>query len=777
MNMQTAPGKFYSGSIFFIAFLWPMACTSSDGTVAHPEVAENHVESLSTSTPQAFAKLIDRELAASHPHLRPHQGQIVLGHDQLQVVASSVPPLSGGSIFYPLVSGIYKATGKTWQQQTWQPQLEINISTTTGETLGMIGQDIEHVHQRPHLISYFRSSNAALGQVRLDMEWLADSPLVKVSITQQGGTSPLRWKLRLASGFGEEHAIPLNQDHFAGVTVSLFPEVFTVLSQTPLSMETDQHYTVLNAQPTPVLNSSFVLLVGRQAVLQQAALVSQLKQCRADCLRLPARSETFQVQLPWRKPMQRHDKRLFQSLFVHDAQGGFVSTLPILEGEQLKWNLPPDQNWEVLYPDNQGVLQKLVFDRDTRSAQLPPLALGTVQIHLKPGRPGFVEIRDGVRKSSVAWAKQLAYRSTDVLNAHSFLQKTWPLNAQLPAGDYQLQILDGTQRLCVQRFTILPGRHQVLSCTSDDPRLELSLRANLSLDTGTSDEMLQAANFQAIGRLLRGGKDDESSAHEIPMLMAEDQNLGLSLRAFPADETMRKNWVSVKPKDYAALLPAFAKFAHGQNPPLQLVLECPNAGFQFEDYRWLALTIQPDMIEVLGCQQTDLVNAFLQVAHELQQKSTHAIKFAAAAPFLVRGLETDFIPAIYIPESDNVISALRNGEYSLGLRSEITLPGPLPQVNDLGAQLVTIQIRSYDLKDQNGLIRVHDQNGLLAEQAVAPSRDFEQSLRIPLRLRPTSRFLRFELVSQGLRIEGKKDGLTQPFLLATSNFLRLNGPP
>jgi hypothetical protein len=533
---------------------------------------------------------------------------------------------------------------------------------------------------------------------------------------------------------------------------------------------------MLTAVAKTSLNSSFVLLMDRLAVLQQASLVAQVKQCRGDCLRLPARVETWQVQLPWRRPLPKADKRLFQSLFVHDAKGGFVSTLPIFEGELLKWTLPPDQNLQVLYPDHQGILQDLSFDADTRSAELPPLALGSLAIYLKPSRPGFVEIRDAVRKSSVALAKQLAHRPTDILNAHSFLQKNWPLNAHLPAGDYQLQILDGMQRLCVQRFTILPDRHQVITCTGEDPKPELSLRANLSLDAGMSYEMLEAANFQAIGRLVRTGKHDAGSGQDIPMIMAEDQNLGLSLRAFPADEQMRKNWLAAKPKDNLALLPAFAKFAQQQDPPLQLVLKCPDLGFQFEDYRWLALTLAPDIIEVFGCQQ-NLVDAFLQVAHKLQQKSPQPIKLAAGDPFRARGLDSDFIPALYVPEPENLISALRNGKYSLGLRSEILIPGPLPFRGALGPQEVTVRIRSYDLKNQGGWLRILDQHGLLAEQSIAPSREPEQKLLVPLRLRASSRFLRFELLSQSSLAEPKDDGLTQPFLLATSNFLGLNSPP
>jgi hypothetical protein len=776
MNMQTAPGKFYSASIFSIVLLWPLSCTSSDSTPAQYELSENHVVPPREATSQAFAKLIDRELAALHPHLQAHQGQIVLGQDQLQVIASSVPPLGGGSIFYPVLSAIYKATGKTWQQQTWLPPVEINISTVSGETLSLIGQDLETRDGVPHLISFFRASNPAPGTVRLDMAWLDGSTLIKFSLNQQDGTEALRWKLRLPSGYGEEHLIPWDQNRVAGLTVSLFPDVFTLLSQSPLAVQTDQRQTLLSAAPTPTLNSSFLLLAGRDAVLQQAALVSQLKQCRTDCWKLPARTDAWQIQMPRRRPSPRLDKRLFQSLFVHDAKGGFVSTLPIFEGEQLKWKLPLEQNWEVLFPDEQGILQNLDFDTDTRSALLPALSLGSLQVDLKPGRPSFVEIRDAVRKGSVAWARYLAHRPSDLLNAHTFLQKTWPLNAQLPAGDYQLQIRDGMQRLCVQRITILPGRRQMISCSGDDPKPELSLRAHLSLDSGTSDEMLQAAHFQAVGRLVRAGKDSSSGLNEIPMLMAEDPNLGLSLRAFPADEAMRKKWLATKPKNHEALLPAFAEFAQKQEPPLQVVLECPEAGFQFEDYRWLALTIEPDIMEVLGCQQPDLVEPLLQVAHKLQQKSTHSIKFAAAAPFQGRDSVTDFIPALYIPEADNVINALRDGEYSLGLRSEIAVSGPLPTAGALQPQSVTVQIRSYDLKDKAGLIRVYDQYGLLAEQSVAATREPEQKLPMTVRLRPSSRFLRLELLTQGVG-EGKKDGLTQPFLLAMSNFLSLNGPP
>jgi hypothetical protein len=745
---------------------------------AQSELSEDLVKPPREATSQAFAKLIDRELAALHPHLRPHQGQIVLGQNQLQVVASSVPPLSGGSPYYPLLNAVYKATGKTWQQQTWLPPLEINISTANGESLALIGQDIETHDEVPHLISYFRGNRPETGQARLDMQWLDGQPFVKVSVTQEGGSSALRWKLRLASGYGEEHLIPYDQNRVAGITVSLFPEVFSVLSTSPFLAKTDARHTLLTAASSGPLNSSFLLLIGRDAALKQATLVAQLKSCRADCWKLPARAEAWQIHLPWRRPLPRADKRLFQSLFVHDAEGGFVSTLPIFEGEQLKWSLPLEENWEVFFPDEQGILQPLAFHADTRSALLPPLSLGTVQVHLQPGRPGFVEIRDAVRKSSVAWARQLAPRPSDLVSAHMFLQKNWPLNAQLPAGDYQLQILDGMQQLCAQRFTILPGRRQVIRCNSQDLKPSLSLRANLSLDPGISEEMLQAARFQVVGRVLRSGKENESKSYEIPMLMAEDPNLGLSLRAFPADEAMRRSWLANRPKDQAGLLTAFAKFAHEQDPPLQLVLECPGDGFQFEDYRWLALTIEPDVMEVLDCPQPDLLEPLLQVAHKLQQKSSHPIKFAAAAPFWGRDRETDFFPALYIPQSeaDDPIGALRDGDYSLGLRSEIAVSGPLPSLGVQTPQTLTVQIRSYDLKDQLGSIRVYDQHGLLAEQKLAATKEIDHTQSIPLRLRPSSRFLRLELLRQSPN-PNKEEGLTQPFLLATSNFLSLNGPP
>jgi len=239
---------------------------------------------------------------------------------------------------------------------------------------------------------------------------------------------------------------------------------------------------------------------------------------------------------------------------------------------------------------------------------------------------------------------------------------------------------------------------------------------------------------------------------------------------------MSKNWMEGKPKGQAAVLPAFAHFAQTQEPPLQLVLECPDVGFQFEDYRWLALTIEPDFMEVLGCQQPDLVEPLLQVAHKLQQKTAHPVKFAAATPFRGMDLDADFIPALYVPEPANLIAALRNGNYSLGLRSEIAVAGPLPSVDLDHTQTLQLQIRSYDLKDQAGLIRVYDQFGLLAEQKIAAMREPEQNLPIALRLRPASRFLRLELLGQGTPA-GQEDGVTQPFLLATSNFLSLNGPP
>ncbi len=799
MNMQSAPGKFFFGC-FFLLHTWLLAtCSSTETPQRRPELTEPPSLAPMTPNPQTFVKLIDHELALVHPHLRSHQGQIVLGQNQLQLIMANVPPLGDGDGFHPLLARIYKSTGKNWQAQSWLPQLDINIASSKGEALPLIGQDIERDQGISKIVSTFRSAGPNPVEAKLELELLSDTPIVKARLIAAKNSPLLHWQLRLAADQGEEHLIPLNQEHFVGMTLSLLPETFSILSATPLQIKTDSRHTLL----TSIGNvgngiSSFTLLFGRNAALMQPALVGQLQKCLRDtsqrnsgkdsCLATTLKaSDTWQVQMPTRSPPLRNSKRLFQSLYVHDAQGGFVSNVPIYEGDQLNLAMPREAGWEVLFPDEQGILKKLNFDVTSRTAVLPALALGSLQVNLKPSNPGFVEIRDAIRHESVSWAAQLAQKPSDILSAHSFLQKNWPLQLNLPAGDYEIQIFDGLQNLCLQSFTILPGKNQSILCQTEEPRPELSLRANLSLDSSnSSEELLQAAHMQAISRSIRGGRDDDSPITEIPMISAEDPNLGLSLRAFPVDDTQRKKWLLMKGKDDPMPLQALAQFARAQSPVLQLILECPEGGFQLEEYRWLALSIQPDIVEVFGCQQPDLTGDLIQVAQRLQQKSSKAIKLSTASPFPSRFVWHGLIPALYIPsassssassKSEQVIAALLAGSYSLGLRSEILIPGPLPSPGLLGPQSVTVKIRSYDLQDQGAMIRVYDQLDQLTEQAIAPSRDHEQTLRINLRLRSDSRFLRFELLSQGRTAQTGQEGLTQAFLLATSNFLSLNRPP
>lgn len=747
-----------------------------------------------------FVRLIDRDWAEQFPHLRPHQGQIVLGQSQLQLIAANVPPLTVSSRFQSLLSAIYKNSGSMWQKQIWLPELEISIAGKNGESLQLVGQDIEKLHGQNRLIATFRHPRSPEGQVRLELELLGDPPLLKASIVNQGIPGPLRWQLRLSAEQGEGQLIPYDQDNVVGMTLSVLPDVLSILSTTPLSVSSEYHSTLLTStRNNSSAKSSFFLLFDRNSALLQPAMVSQLQQCmrdalkkaklETDCFKANARnSESWQVQMPNRPTPLRSDKKLFQTLYVHDAKGGFIGTMPIFEGEQLKVMLPVTPGWEMLYPDEQGILKKLSFDADTHSAQLPTLALGSVQIDLHPGRPSFMEIRDAIRPESVSWAEILSPNARDVLSTHSFLQRNWPLQADLPAGDYQLRIFDGMEIICQQHFTILAGGKQTIACQSENPWPNLlSMRANLSLDaSASSQDLLSAAHIQAIAHTSRTMDDDDSTVTEIPMLAVEDPNLGLSLRAFPVDDALRKSWQQLRNKERDGLLTTFASFARAQHPPLQLVLQCPSGNFAMEDYTWLALAIQPDIVEVFGCRRADLTDDLLEVAQKLQQKSSRAIKLAAASPFPSRFPWHGLIPAIYVAgqaavapgnRSAALVSALRKGDYSLGLRSEIIIPGALPELGRTDLQTVMVRIRSYDLKDQSALLRCYDQDEKLTELPIPPSRDIEQTFNLTFRLRPESRFLRFELLRQGQTAEVGPGGLAQTFLLATSNFLSLNGPP
>lgn len=812
MKRNTALGKSLSDVPSLCLSLFFCACVSQEIPQSRTETLSPVEATPEILPPKSYAQLITPQTSQRFQHLRKHQGQLLLARENLHLIFSGIPPISTRAAFTPLFAKAYRQAPKAWNTLPWLPIPELSLRTPEGERLPLVGQDVEAQEGHYRLVSLYRSPRA---EARVYLSFVPQTAALEVEIEASSGKA-LHWDLRFSHSLGEEHPIPYQQETLAGLSIALLPDVSSIVSSVPLKADRDEIYRSISTI-SPRTRSGFYLLLDRSSLSQQTRLVSRALRCfqkqgsdvdaNLDCLR-PAWNQgsywTLQLPLPpasgstssaasatlSAKASPRSDRRLMQSLYLHTKQGDFRSVLPIFEGEQVKIALPDsdsltpasasepqqlDENAsasevELLVPDTEGVLQHRTLDPASPVVVLPPLARGQLQLFVEPNEPSFVEVRDAVHQDGVTLQAWLNVRAGDLFSPHTLLQRSWPLLMQVPAGDYQVQVFNGTSVICQQRLAVRPERVSQVRCQAEGPQPKLSPRLSLSLDAAQhSPELLEAARIQVSSRVEKKAQvPSPRSPLEVPLIEATDPDLGLSMRAFPADEALRSEWNSVRTqREGVSPLQDFTRFVRAQRKDLQLVLECPAAGFQLEEYEWLALTFEPDILEVFGCLQPEMADKLLSIAQHLQQKSSKAIKLAAASP--LRSLYPLYgeIPAIYLhqsqPASEEPWEALREGLYSVGLKSEIEVD--VKAVNHSSRQL-SVKIRSYNLKKRPGLLRVFDQEGQLSEFPLPPTSLTEWDVKVPLRLTPRSRWLRVELLSRE----------SSNFLLASTNFLSLDVP-
>ncbi len=796
MKLKTVLGKSLRALLSLCFSLSWLACVGSENLESRVEASLANETAPEITRPKPYAQLITPQTSQRFQHLRKHQGQLLLARENLQLIVSGIPPINSAAAFSPLMAKVYRLSGKTWSTQPWQPLPEFSIRTPEGERLPLVGQDVEASQSSPRIVSIYRSAKA---EARVYLTLVPQTGALEVEIQSAEGKAVF-WDLRFSHSLGEEYPIPYQAESLAGMTIALLPDASTVVSSVPLKAFRDGIYQSITPL-VPQQSSGFYLLLDRASLFLQSRLVAQALACygsdapatSVDCLRAawaPA-SSYWTLQMPSKTP-SRGEKRLMQKLFLHNKKGDFRSVLPIFEGETIKIAQPrspgsaeQEDRLELLLPDSEGVLQHKSLADDTFS--IAPLAKGSLQLFVEPKLPAFVEIRDAVHAEGVAINAWLSIRSNDLFSPHTILQRTWPLQMQIPAGDYQIQVFSGASTICQQRFAVRPEKTTQIRCQDESLQSKLSPRVSLSLDTNIqAPELLQAASIQVSNRGERKtGAGDSHLLGEIPTIEVTDPELGLSLRAFPADDRLRSAWANYRTQREGQRLQDFMSFVRTQDKNLQTILECPAPGFQLEEYEWLALTFAPDILEVFGCLQPEMSEKLLAIAQRLQQKSSKAIKLAAASPLRSLFQLYGVVPAIYMPISpsqnsvEQYIESLKNGLYSLGLRSELEIN---PKSLNTSSRFLALKLKSNELNKRPGLLRIHDQFELLNEYQLPASSLAEWDLKVPLRLTPRSRWLRVEVLSRGgspglMTGPTESDNPQATFLLATSNFLGLDEAP
>lgn len=754
--------------LFILALVVSESCTTPKELSSNSPNETAAVSPPSTSG-KPYAVLVNTGQSRQFPHLQRHLGQILFANSQNHVLLPVVPPLTSPQPYFPLLTKIYRRDQQGWTASQWLPRIEINLKAKTGNDLQLIGQDITQDSADIVVQSFFRGDNGAEAHVLFKLSGEQGRADVRVVALKE----KISWRLRISRGLGEEHLVPLDKDHVAGLTVSLLPEVLSLIGDQPFFQQQDATFSYLSGTGDGS-GGSFKILFDRDAVGQQAELLQTLIPCygkgkKPPCGESGGASPNWALSLP----AAEGDTKLWQQVLFYSKQGSFRGLLPIREGETLQ--LPISKRVDLYIPDEEGALKPLVLPKKGSKVQIPALKRGTLSLDSKSKKPAFVEIRDAVRTRGRALASWLPIRAQDLLSPHTFLQSNWPLTTPLPSGDYDIQVFNGTSVLCQQRITIRPGKRYSIDCSDDSSRSGFSPRASLSLDSSAlSPEFISAAEIQVATSNAPGSKARSDLLLEIPSIDVYDADVGVSLRAFPASEEIRKAWDSYrKDRIEPPGLNAFVEFVRSHDKTLDIVLDCPAPGFQLSEYRWITLSLRPDIIEVFGCQQPEQAAELLQVAHRLQQKSEKPVRLAAASYF--RSFFQSQIPAIYLsrfrPEPDarknfqRVLQDIQSGNYTLGLRTEILLDSAP------SASLIRLRIRSYDSYQSAARLRIYDQDEMLLEKPVTLAKDGETEFAVEVPLRPTSRWLRFELL-------GKEDGLQaeETFLpLATSNFLSLDG--
>lgn len=730
-------------------------------------------------SPTSNARLVRNEEAKRWPHLQRHIGQLLLMNKNLQVLIPPAPPLANEQIHFPLISKVYRLQGKDWIALPYFPSLDISLQNKNGEALQLIGQDIIQDNGTDAVVAFFRRGKSGAEDARLIFKLLIDQGRidVKVSSSDPG----LHYTLRLNKGLSEDHPIPLTAKTIAGLTTALLPEAFSVIGYKPFYYSPTDTAHLLIAEPK---NPGFSILLSRDALLFQPDLIHSLTACYATadvppaCQNIP-NPKSGKVKTSWKleaPKLKKGEQAIWQSAMIYNKQGSFRALIPIREGESLEVPLSFNANtkWELLASDGQDILQKNELpQKQLPVLRLPKINKGTLVIKSDREAARYIQVKNATQKngkSLLAWVNE---EKNFLLSPNIILQSQWPFSLPLPTGDYSVKIYDGFRILCEQRITVLRNRRNTIECNEPPMVPAYSVRAAISVDSAAiPEDLLKASGITVI---TSSERSKSKTLTEIPVLAAYDSQLGLSIRAFPSTPELENGWNGlIKNNPERSTLSFFTDYIRSHQKDSSLVLDCPPPGFQLSEYQWISLNIKPDVLEVFGCQDPSSARALLDIAGKLQQQKETPVRLAAAS--FGDSFYGTRVPAIYLPrykhfnivhKTDAInprlaLSDLQNGEYTLGFRTELAVPKA--SVND---KKLKLQLKTSDPVPRKIIVRVHDQDDRLSEIEMRQDTRL-QTLDVPLSLRPTSKFLRVEVLGR----DNPDDAL---FTLATSNYFRLDG--
>ncbi len=714
------------------------------------------------------ATLVKDTEAKQWPHLKRHVGQLLLANSDTQVLLPAAPPLSAGQSYFPLVSKVYRRQGKDWIAIPSLPNLEIKISGKSNEPLQLVGQDIVQDAGIITVHAFFKEPAGTAADTQLVLNILPDQARIDAKLINSSNKLP--WTLRIGRGLTEDHTIPYKGSLVAGLTSSLLPHAMSVVGDQAFSFRQDDSFNYLDA---PAGSPGFKILLARDALLKQAELVQTLSACypaQKTCKSTLTNTRVWNLTAPASKA---GESTLWQAAMIYTKQGSFRSLIPIREGETLDVPVTGKERLDLLYTDATGVLAKIpLLNKSPPAVSLPPMKKGSLVLNLTPGEPSFIEIKNAALNNGPSLHAWVSESDQILLSPNTLLESHWPMTLALPAGDYHVLAYNGYQVFCDQKITILEGRKSALACSTLSESSHYSARASISADRSTiRDEQIEASGIRVITNSDSSGNKDPKRV-DIPMLAAYDSELGLSMRAFPVTPETIKAWnayLSEKPD--RSTLPHFSEFIRSRDAIASLVLDCPPPGFQLAEYNWIAQSLKPDVLEIFGCQQPEQAQDLLQIANRLQQKQNKAVRLAAAS--FSGSLFGSQVPGIYLPrfkrvgkiDSAMALEDLLQGHYTLGYRTELIVPEVIS--TDTKMQL---GIRRSDLQRRSVVARVYDQDERLSEEHVELGESFESKVSVSLHLKPTSRWIRVEILS----LENGTQDAGPLFTLATSNFFGLD---
>lgn len=725
----------------------------------------------------AVTRLVKAEEAREWPHLKRHVGQLLLTSKNLQVLIPPAPPLVSEQQYFPLISKVYRLVDKEWVALPYFPNLEINMQNAKGEALQLIGQDINP--ESDAITFFFRRAKSGSEDARLLVNLLSNQGRVDVKVSSR---DPLvHYNLRLSKGIAEDHTIPLTPKTIAGITTALLPEAFSVIGYKPFYYSPSDTAHILIAEPK---NPGFSILLNREALLFQPDLLHSLTACYAASEKSPTVCDSVQnpksgkVKTTWRleaAKLKKGEQAIWQSAMIYNKQGSFRALIPIREGESLDVPLSFNANtkWEMLTSDAQDMLQKSELpQKQVPVLSLPKINKGTLIIKSKKDSARYIEVKNSIQKNGKSLLAWVSDQQNYVLSPNVLLQSKWPFKLPLPAGDYTVKIYDGFRILCEQRITILKGKRFTIDCNEPPMVPAFSIRASISVDKSTiAAPLIKASGITVI---TSSDKAKSRSITQIPVIAAYDSQLGLSIRAFPSTIELQDGWNGmIKSSPDRSTLSFFADYVRNHSKGATLVLDCPSPGFQIQEYQWIAQHIKPDVLEVFGCQDPSTERQLLETAQKLQAQVNTPVRLAAAS--FSDSFYGTRVPAIYIPRYKHfsvvhktssvdpklILKDLQSGEYTLGFRTEMSVPRAAFEDRAL-----SLTLKTSDPVPRKVIVRIHDQESRLSEIETLQEGK-TATITVPLSLREGSKFLRVEVLG--------RDTLEDAYItLATSNYFRLD---